>query len=68
MNAAQPRFAAEETAVRRLAAGLALVLTMGLVAAMGQLADRQYDSALMAQADEAPTQVVVVHATRLPRV
>lgn len=67
MNAAQPRFAAEETTVRRLAAGLALVLTMGLVAAMGQLADRQYDDALMAQADDAPTQVVVVHATRLRR-
>lgn len=67
MNAATPRFAAEETAVRRLAAGFALVLTLGLVAAMGQMADRQYDDALMAQADQAPTQVVVVHSTRLPR-
>ncbi len=67
MTAATPRFAAQETAVRRLAAGLALVLTLGLVAALGQLADRQYDDALMAQADAAPTQVVVVHSTRLPR-
>ncbi|WP_374569390.1 hypothetical protein [Ideonella sp.] len=67
MTAATPRFAAQETAARRLAAGFALVLTLGLVAALGQLADRQYDDALMAQADSAPTQVVVVHSTRLPR-
>ena len=50
------------------AAGFALVLTLGLVAALGQMADRQYDDALMAQADEAPTQVVVIKSTRLPRV
>jgi len=67
MTAATPRFAAQETAVRRLAAGFALVLTLGTVAALGQLADRHYDNALMAQADTAPTQVVVVHSTRLPR-
>jgi hypothetical protein len=60
-----PRFAAQETTVRRMAAGLALVLTLGLAAGLDQVADRQYDAALMAQADDAPTQVVVITAKRL---
>jgi hypothetical protein len=60
-----PRFASHETTVRRAAAGLALVLTLGLMAGLDHVADRQYDEALMAQADEAPTQVVVITAKRL---
>ena len=39
MNAATPRFAAEETAVRRLAAGFALVLTLGLTYTIHVLSD-----------------------------
>ena len=60
-----PRFAAHQTAARRVAAGLALVLTLGLMAGLDKVADRQYDDALMAQADDAPTQVVGVTAKRL---
>lgn len=64
-TATTPRFAAQQTAARRVAAGLALVLTLGLMAGLDQVADRQYDDALMAQADAAPTQVVVITAKRL---
>ncbi|HEX5686993.1 MAG TPA: hypothetical protein VFY73_23520 [Ideonella sp.] len=60
-----PRLVAHQTAARRVAAGLALVLTLGLMAGLDQVADRQYDNALMAQADEVPTQVVVITAKRL---
>jgi len=67
-TAATPLFAANETRVRSLAAGLALVLTLGLVASLNQVADRQYDAALMADAaNNVPTQLVVITATRLPR-
>jgi hypothetical protein len=59
------RFAQQESQVRRTAAGIALVMALGLMAALGQVADGQYDEALMAQADDAPTQVVVVTAKRL---
>ena len=60
------RFASQETQVRRAAAGVALVMALSVMAALGQVADGQYDDALMAQADDAPTQVVVVSAKRLP--
>jgi hypothetical protein len=60
------RFASQGTQVRRGAAGVALVMALIVMAALGQVADVQYDDALMAQADEAPTQVVVVSAKRLP--
>lgn len=61
------RFARNESSVRRLAAGCALALTLGLLAALGNVADRQYDDVLMSQADQAPTQVVVVVGKRMPR-
>lgn len=67
MNVTAPRFARHESQTRRLFAGLALVVTVVLGAVVGQLADSGYDDALMAQADLAPTQVVVITATRLPR-
>lgn len=60
------RFSSQEGQVRRAAAGVAFVMALSLMAALGQVADGQYDDALMAQADEAPTQVVVVSAKRLP--
>jgi hypothetical protein len=60
------RFSSQETQVRRTAAGVALVMAMSVLAALGQVADGQYDDALMAHADEVPTQVVVVSAKRLP--
>jgi hypothetical protein len=67
-TATAPRFVTQQTTARRVAAGLALVLTMGLVAGLDQLADRQYDNALMAQAaDAAPVQVVVITGKRLIR-
>lgn len=62
-----PLFARYESQVRRVFAGLAVVLTLGVLASIGQLADNGYDEALMAQADSAPTQVVVITAKRLPR-
>lgn len=62
-----PRFARHESQARRLFAGLAVVVSMGVLASIGQLADSGYDAALMAQADSAPTQVVVITAKRLPR-
>lgn len=60
-----PRFISEQSTARRVAAGLALVLTLGLLAGLDQVADRQYDNALFAQAVESG-QVVVVVAKRLP--
>lgn len=60
------RFSSQEGQVRRAAAGVALVMAMSVLAALGQVADGQYGDALMAQADDAPTQVVVVSAKRLP--
>lgn len=58
-------FATHESAFRRIAAGVALALTLGLVAGLDQVADRQYDEAWLNQTDNAPTQVVVVTAKRL---
>ncbi|HJV71276.1 hypothetical protein [Ideonella sp.] len=67
-TARTPRFISQQATARRVAAGLAIVLTLGLLAGLDQVADRQYDDALMAQAaDAAPAQVVVVTAKRLPR-
>jgi hypothetical protein len=60
------RFSSQETQVRRAAAGVALVMAFSVMAALGQVADGQYDDALMAQADDAPTQVVLISAKRLP--
>lgn len=56
-----PRFAATETRVRTAAAGIALALTMGLLGAVSHVADRQYDEALTAAAnDPTPMQFVVI--------
>ena len=67
MSTPAPRFAADSTA-RRIAAGLSLVLTMGVVAALDKVADRQYDQALTTEASEStPVQLVIVTATRLPQ-
>ena len=60
------RFAAEQTFVRRIAAGLALALTMGMLVGLDQVADAQYDEAMVAQAAQVPAdQVVVITAKRL---
>jgi hypothetical protein len=65
-TATTPRFAAEQTSARRIAAGLALVLTMGLVAGLDRVAEFQYDEAMVAQVAETPAaQVVVITAKRL---
>jgi hypothetical protein len=65
MSPVPARFASHQSTVRRIAAGLALVVTLGLVLGMGALADQSYDRALIAMADSAPTHVVVVSAPRL---
>lgn len=63
-----PRFAAIETRVRTAAAGVALALTLGLLGAVSQVADRQYDEALTAAAtDTTPMQFVVVADRMLAR-
>lgn len=59
------QFAKHETTVRRMAAALAVVVSLGLISSIGEMADRQYDNALMAQADAMPTHVVVVTAKRM---
>lgn len=65
---ATPRFAAIETSVRTAAAGIALALTLGLLGAVSQVADRQYDEALTAAAtDSMPMQFVVVADRLLAR-
>lgn len=62
-----PRFLSELNAFRRIAAGLALTLTVVMLAGVGGLADMHYDAAVTAAAAEStPTQVVVVTARRLP--
>ncbi len=66
-TAQPPRFAAHQTLARRIAAGLALALTLGVLAGLDRVADQQYDAALMAQwAAEPADQVVVITAKRLP--
>lgn len=62
-----PRFASRESTVRRIAAGLAMVVTLGIVFGMGALADESYDKVLIAHADKVPVQVVVITAQRLPK-
>lgn len=63
-----PAFAAQDSTARRVAAGLALVLTMGVVAALDKVADRQYDEALTAEVSAStPVQLVIVTAQRLPQ-
>jgi hypothetical protein len=65
-TATTPRFAAEQTFARRIAAGLAVVLTIGLVAGLDRVAEAQYDQAMVAQVAETPAdQVVVITAKRL---
>lgn len=50
---------------RAAALGLAGLVSLALLAAVGQVADEQHDSALLAQASQVPTQVVVVVGKRL---
>jgi hypothetical protein len=64
MSPVPARFASQQSTVRRIAAGLAMVVTLGIVLGMGALADQSYDRTLMALADSAPTHVVVVSAPR----
>jgi hypothetical protein len=65
-TASTPRFAAEQSSVRRVAAGLAIVLTMGLVAGLDRVAEFQYDEAMVAEVAQTPAaQVVVISAKRL---
>lgn len=66
-TATAPRFVTQQTTARRIAAGLAVVLTLGLMGALDQIADHEYASALTAQADTAPTHFVLVSAKRLPQ-
>jgi len=54
------RFAAEQSTARRIAAGLALVLTMALVAGLDRVAEAQYDQAMVAQVADTPADLVVV--------
>jgi len=60
-------FTTSSAAARSSFFALAAVVTLSLLASVGGLADHQYDSALVAQANSVPTQVVVVTAQRLPR-
>lgn len=64
MSPIAPRFSSHETAVRRIAAGLAMVVTLGIAMGVAGLADYEYDRMLIAQADSAPAHVVVVTAAR----
>jgi hypothetical protein len=59
------RFAKQESTIRRVAAALAVVMSLGLIGSIGEMADRHYDNVLMAQADAMPTHVVVVTAKRI---
>ena len=60
------RFAAEQSFARHIAAGLALVLTMGLLAGLDRVAEAQYDNAMIAEVAQTPAdQVVVITAKRL---
>lgn len=58
------QFAKQESTVRRVAAALAVVVSLGLIGSIGELAERQYDNALMAQADTTPIHVFVVTAKK----
>lgn len=67
MSPIAPRFTSRENAVRRIAAGLAMAVTLGIAMGVAGLADYEYDRMLIAQAGKAPVQVVVVSAPRLPQ-
>lgn len=67
MSPIAPRFSSRESAVRRIAAGLAMAVTLGITMGVAGLADYEYDRMLIAQADLAPVHVVVVSAPRLPQ-
>ncbi|MFZ5549380.1 MAG: hypothetical protein ACOZJX_11845 [Pseudomonadota bacterium] len=67
MSPIAPRFSSRENAVRRIAAGLAMAVTLGIAMGVAGLADYEYDRMLIAQADKAPVQVAVVSAPRLPQ-
>jgi hypothetical protein len=65
-TASTPRFVAEQSSARRIAAGLALMLTLGVLAGLDRVAEAQYDEAMVAQVSETPAdQVVVITAKRL---
>lgn len=64
MSPVPARFASQQSTVRRIAAGLAMVVTLGIVMGVGAIADQEYDKVLIAMADSAPTHVVVVSASR----
>jgi hypothetical protein len=52
---------------RATAFGMALVVTLAVLAGLGGIADQQVDAALLAQARTSATQVVVITGHRLPR-
>lgn len=62
---ARSQFVAATVAQRATALGLAAVVSLGLLASMGQLADQQHDSAQLAAAPSIPTQLVVITAKRV---
>lgn len=49
MNRTPFRFAANESTVRRAAAGLSVAMTLIVTLAVGALADASYDAAVLAQ-------------------
>ena len=49
MTTATTEFTASSTTTRAAVAGLAFSITLGLLGVIGQVADRQYDDALLAQ-------------------
>jgi hypothetical protein len=59
------RYTASSFTFRAAALGLAGLVSLALLGAVGQVADHQHDSALLAQSSSTPTQVVVVIGKRL---
>lgn len=64
---AAARFETTSAAQRASAFGLAAVVTLSVLFSLDRTADHHYDDALLAQADSAPTQVVVVTGQRPAR-
>ena len=58
-------YTAPSLTFRAAALGLAGLVSLALLGAVGQVADHQHDSAQLAQASSTPTQVVVVIGKRL---